>query len=78
MKGENMDTQNKELLEYLQDHGSITPLEALSKLGIYRLSARIFDLRQDGHRIETNMVEEKDRRGRRCRVSVYTYLGRAA
>lgn len=73
-----MDTQNTELLEYLLTYGSITPLEALAKLGIYRLSARIFDLRQDGHNIETNIVEEKDRRGRRCRVAVYTYLGRAA
>lgn len=73
-----MDTQTQELLEYLQTYGSITPLEALAKLGIYRLSARIFDLRKEGHNIETNLVEEKDRRGRRCRVSVYTYLGRAA
>lgn len=73
-----MDTQTQELLEYLQTYGSITPLEALAKLGIYRLSARIFDLRKEGHNIETSLVDEKDRRGRRCRVSVYTYLGRAA
>ena len=73
-----MDTQNAELLEYLEKYGRITPLEALAKLGIYRLSARIFDLRAAGHNIETNILEEKDRRGRRCRVAEYIYLGRAA
>ena len=40
--------QTTRLLAYLQTHGRITPMESWSALGIYRLSARIADLRNDG------------------------------
>jgi hypothetical protein len=33
-------------------------MRALNKLGIYRLSARIFDLIKQGHRIKSEMVYE--------------------
>ncbi|MBO4924439.1 MAG: helix-turn-helix domain-containing protein [Bacteroidales bacterium] len=47
-------SQNKRLLSYLIEHSSITPDEAWRKLGIYRLSARIFDLREKGYNITTS------------------------
>ena len=47
-------SQNQRLLAYLIEHQSITPLEALRRLGIYRLSARIFDLREKGYNITTS------------------------
>lgn len=37
--------QKKRLLEYLQKHGTITPLEAWTQLSIYRLSDVIMRLR---------------------------------
>ena len=43
-------TQNELILEYLMKHGSITQAEAASRLGCFRLSARIYDLKQLGHR----------------------------
>ncbi len=46
-------SQNKKLLSYLKDNGSIDPMQSLNELGIYRLSARIYDLRLQGHLIET-------------------------
>ena len=49
--------QKEQLLNYLKKHNSITPLEALSELGIYRLSARIHDLRSDGIGITTLRME---------------------
>jgi hypothetical protein len=33
-------------------------MKALFKLGIYRLSARVFDLIQQGHNIKSEMVYE--------------------
>lgn len=45
------ETQNKKVLKYMQQHGSITTAEAAHHLRIYRLSARIFDLRKAGYNI---------------------------
>lgn len=50
-------TQNDALLAYLQRHGRISPLEALRELGIYRLAARIIELRARGHDIRTRLVD---------------------
>ena len=46
-------SQNKLLLIYLKEYGSITALEALKELGSLRLAARIKNLRDDGHNIVT-------------------------
>ena len=65
-------SQETRLLEYLQTHDAgIKPLEALQELGIYRLSARIKDLRDRGHNIATNMVEVKTAHGDTSRVAEY-------
>lgn len=40
-----MSTQCKRILDYLDDYGSITPIEALRDLGIMRLAARIHEIR---------------------------------
>lgn len=50
-------TQRDALLAYLQRHGRISPLEALRELGIYRLAARIIELRAAGHDIRTRLVD---------------------
>tara|TARA_R100000700_G_C3157713_1_gene134532 strand:+ start:910 stop:1176 length:267 start_codon:yes stop_codon:yes gene_type:complete len=52
-------TQNQQILEYLQKGLSITPLEALEKFGCFRLGARIFNLRQSGYNIITEHITEK-------------------
>ena len=44
------------ILEYLRGHDYITPREALDVFGVFRLAARISDLRADGYHIVT---EEK-------------------
>lgn len=50
-----MDTQTAHILDHLK-RAPITPLEALTKFGCFRLGARIWELRQDGHAIETEYV----------------------
>lgn len=45
-------TQTQWILDALQ-RGPLTPLDALNGCGCFRLAARIGDLRQAGHPIET-------------------------
>lgn len=53
-------TQKEMCLDYLQRHGSITPLEALNAFGCFRLSAIIYELRhEDGYVITTRINEGK-------------------
>ena len=46
-------TQNQRILDYLKSGKTLTPLEALNKFGCLRLSARIFNLREQGNAIIT-------------------------
>tara|TARA_B100000745_G_scaffold122814_2_gene79691 strand:+ start:2558 stop:2797 length:240 start_codon:yes stop_codon:yes gene_type:complete len=46
------------VLFHLEERGSITALEALSLYRIFRLSARIYDLRAGGHRIHTQWKKD--------------------
>ena len=47
-----METQNKLIAQHLASGRSITALEALHRFGCFRLSARIWDLRNKGMAIE--------------------------
>lgn len=46
-------SQNTQVLKHLQSGRHITALEALGLYGVYRLAARILDLRKAGHAIES-------------------------
>lgn len=58
-----MKSQSQSILEHLQKYKEITPLEALNKYGCFRLGARIFDLRDKGHKIKTQVVRVKTKHG---------------
>ncbi len=45
--------QTDRVLAFIEGNGSISDLEAFRQLGIRRLAARIKDLRDAGHNIET-------------------------
>jgi hypothetical protein len=60
------------IFSHLKRHGSINPMQALREYRVMRLAARVQDLREAGHRIETRMV---DRRGKR--FAEYTYYAKA-
>lgn len=63
------------VLEYMEKHGGITPLDASIDLGIQRLGARIFDLRKRGWEINDEWVTVPNRRGKPCRVKKYSLGG---
>ena len=46
-------TQNKRILQHLQEGKSITPLDALNNYGCMRLAARISELKKQGHVIRS-------------------------
>ena len=64
-------TQTEKVLDYMERHGSITPLEAMNKLGIMRLGARIYDLKDSGVKIITERVTERNRNGELCSFARY-------
>lgn len=71
--------QSSRILAWLASGKSITPLEALSEFGCFRLGARIWELKQEGHEIATEMVEVVTADGGKTRVARYTMIpGRVA
>jgi hypothetical protein len=52
---ENQMSQKQKLLAHLKTGKHITALEAIGLFGIFRLAARICDLRGDGYEIDTAM-----------------------
>lgn len=52
-----MNSQTQQILAHLKAGRPITPIEALDEYGCFRLSGRIYDLRQEGHTITRDMVE---------------------
>lgn len=66
------DTQCQKALNYIKEHGSITPSEAYNRLHIYRLSGRIKDLRDAGVNILTEIMSEKNADGETVKYASYS------
>ncbi len=64
-------TQNQRVIEYLEQFGSITQLEALRDLGIMRLASRISDLKKQGYRIESTTEAVNNRWEEKCYIKRY-------
>lgn len=65
-------TQTDRLLAWLKTGKTIDPMEALRELGIYRLAARVRDLRAAGHAIETETVAVRCADGTAASVARYS------
>ena len=65
-------TQNEQVLKYMEDFGSITPMDAMADLGIMRLASRIHDLSQMGYPIKREMVTGKNRYGNKVHYMKYS------
>ena len=68
-------TQNALILDYIAEFGSITPLEAMRDLGIYRLASRISDLKRLGYAIESAWQSVPTRYGTQTRIKKYSIRG---
>lgn len=65
-------TQVQLILEYMDEFGSITPLEAIRDIGCYRLSARISDIKKRGYPVRTELVSVQNRRGKQSKIARYS------
>lgn len=64
-------TQCERVLDFIEEHGSITARQAY-KLGIMRLASRISDLKRAGYKIKSDTVKVKCRDGSISYVSRYS------
>jgi hypothetical protein len=60
------------VFDHLKREGTITPMEALKLYSCFRLAARIGEIRQAGHQIETVMISKR-RKGQVVRHAEYRY-----
>lgn len=68
-------TQCARVLEYMERHGGITPLEAMMELGVYRLASRISEMRKRGINIVDEWVKVTNRWNETCRIKRYRLGG---
>lgn len=45
-------SQKEQILRHLKLYQQITPIDALNEYGCFRLAARVYDLRKEGHEIK--------------------------
>lgn len=55
-------TQTQQVKAHIVKHNSIDPLTALRRYGVFRLAARVKELRNEGFRVLTVMVERRGKR----------------
>ena len=60
--------QQDAILGYMMQGNSITPLEALSRFGCFRLGARVYDLKKQGFDIRSEMVKDNGKHYARYRL----------
>ena len=71
MEGKTKITQCEEIIDYLNDHGTITRLEAACELHIFELSSRIGELIKKGYNITSTRASYANKNGRVSHFNVY-------
>ena len=69
-----MTNQEERLLDYLKTNEKISPMEAWTELGIYRLSDVVFKLRNKDFEIETERKSVMNRFDEPCNFAEYKLL----
>ena len=65
-------SQTQRILAYMREGNAITPIEALSKFGSFRLGARISDIAKIiGYAPHRKRVQAKNREGKQVYVQQY-------
>lgn len=66
-----IESQNARIRKYLESGKSLTPLDALYQFNCFRLGARIHNLKKQGMKIKSELVEITSE-GKKKRVSRYS------
>lgn len=67
-------TQNQRILDYIEEFGSITQLDALKDLGVMRLASRISDLKSNGYPITSTVEAVTNRYGEKSYIKRYSLI----
>lgn len=68
-------TQREAILNYINEFGSITPMQAFADLGITKLATRISEMRKDGIEFNIEMVKAKNRYKKPIHYARYSLRG---
>ncbi len=68
-------SQSTQILNHLKSGKPINPMLALRRFGCFRLGARIYDLKRQGHSIIREWETSKDKRWARYRMRVRKTTG---
>lgn len=66
-----LNTTQQRVFDYMIENGSITTLDAWNGCGESRLSARIYELKQKGVHIGSEIIEVANRYGEKRHVKKY-------
>lgn len=66
-------TQKDRVLDFIRKEGSITSTDAYNELGCTRLSAVIFNLKEEGYEFETKFETKKNRWGDPVSFARYSF-----
>lgn len=67
-----MNGQQRQILNYIQEYGSITPYQAFTDLGITKLATRIGELQKQGYAFNKTWETKKNRFGKTVRYMRYS------
>lgn len=67
-------TQKERVYNYMQDFGSITQAQAFADLGVFRLAARIAEMRRLGIPIKSEQKVGKNRYGETVYFAEYSLV----
>lgn len=65
-------TQRELIHNYIEQFGSITPMQAFADLGITKLATRISEMRKDGEHFKVETVKAKNRFGKTVCYAKYS------
>lgn len=67
-------TNKQRVIDYINEFGSITSLQAFNDLGDSRLSSTIFELKKDGYLIKSEDIKVYNRFGEPRYVAKYSFI----
>lgn len=65
-------TQCDRIIQYIEETGSITQMDALREFGCMRLASRMCDIKKMGYAVEKRMEKAKNRYGEPVSYARYT------
>lgn len=66
-------SQIMQIIDFINEYGSITALQAVNALGCCRLASRIHELKKAGIEVNREMITVTNRNGLPCRVARYSF-----